>query len=911
VQFSPEAGLSVLRTGTGSLELLAGRDYRQMTPFGVYTAGTQIAGSEAWDLPRAAGWDGSVLAGYPDYEATLNARRMFFTEGGGDLLLAAQGEMRGHVYSDIGNLKFSNDIGRWLWRQGGSELGQRTAWGINFGQYVLSPLSGGVELAGFNGIGTLGGGHLTVRAGGDAGSTSNIGMNDFTATTSALDLFVASTGRVGADGTLAVSGGGRLSLEVGGRLNTGVDTGNMPVTTGQVVNLRGDSRVRAGTIGMSLEAGYGLKAGGDPRAVDVRAPRDRAGFGGINLLVGDGAMTLEARGDLSVITARDAGRVPLRGGETQASSQGQDGSAVSAFSLWTERSGLELFSAGGDILQRPVLSLDSNALRYDPGRFSAIAANGSVTTAINLAPSRQGLLELLARDNIFGTSSISSAALESLATPQAPLWLLSAFGSRLASNYYAAIDRPSPEGDIYEPLFEGSVLFAHGVDRATALHAAGGEPIRLYAVRGDIMAVNGLERALVEGGRDIEHYYIAARPLQLRAGRDILASGFVSHNAPTDVSVLQAGRDILNTRIDLAGPGLLEVTAGRSIQQGLPADNSSSNFTLRSIGPIFEGDTRPGASIVLSAGMGARGPDYAGFAARYLDRANLADPGAPLADQAGKVAKTYEDRLLAWLRERFGYAGGAEGALAAFLALPVEQQGVLVREVFYEELRQGGREYNDPDSRRAGSYLRGRAAIAALLPEGTGRGDIVFQGSAGAHTQFGGDIQVLVPGGGLTLGANGVLPPPSTGLLTQGEGAVEIYTRDSVLLGLSRIMTTFGGGILAWSAEGDINAGRGSKTTLVYTPPKRSYDALGNIRLSSNVPSSGAGIATLAPIAEVPPGDVDLIAPLGTIDAGEAGIRVSGNVNLAALQVVNAANIQVKGESAGLPVVASVNVGAL
>ncbi|MCY1543907.1 hypothetical protein D9M68_797460 [compost metagenome] len=38
---------------------------------------------------------------------------------------------------------------------------------------------------------------------------------------------------------------------------------------------------------------------------------------------------------------------------------------------------------------------------------------------------------------------------------------------------------------------------------------------------------------------------------------------------------------------------------------------------------------------------------------------------------------------------------------------------------------------------------------------------------------------------------------------------------------------------------------------------------------------------------------------------------MSGNVNLAALQVVNAANIQVKGESAGLPVVASVNVGAL
>ncbi|MCY1231009.1 Filamentous hemagglutinin family outer membrane protein [compost metagenome] len=50
---------------------------------------------------------------------------------------------------------------------------------------------------------------------------------------------------------------------------------------------------------------------------------------------------------------------------------------------------------------------------------------------------------------------------------------------------------------------------------------------------------------------------------------------------------------------------------------------------------------------------------------------------------------------------------------------------------------------------------------------------------------------------------------------------------------------------------------------------------------------------------------------MGTIDAGEAGIRVSGNVNLAALQVVNAENIQVQGKSTGIPVIAAVNVGAL
>jgi hypothetical protein len=147
-------------------------------------------------------------------------------------------------------------------------------------------------------------------------------------------------------------------------------------------------------------------------------------------------------------------------------------------------------------------------------------------------------------------------------------------------------------------------------------------------------------------------------------------------------------------------------------------------------------------------------------------------------------------------------------------------------------------------------------------------------------------------------------------LVTQGSGNIQIYSQGSVLLGLSRIMTTFGGNIIAWTANGDINAGRGAKTTVVYTPPKRVYDIYGNVTLSPTVPSSGAGIATLNPIPEVKAGDIDLIAPLGTIDAGEAGIRVSGNINLAALQIVNAANIQVQGSSTGIPTVQAPSITA-
>jgi len=75
--------------------------------------------------------------------------------------------------------------------------------------------------------------------------------------------------------------------------------------------------------------------------------------------------------------------------------------------------------------------------------------------------------------------------------------------------------------------------------------------------------------------------------------------------------------------------------------------------------------------------------------------------------------------------------------------------------------------------------------------------------------------------------------------------------------------------------------------------------------------ATGGGIGVLATVAGVKPGDVDLIAPIGTIDAGDAGIRVSGNLNISALQVVNATNIQVSGSSAGSPAPVAPAVGGL
>jgi hypothetical protein len=72
---------------------------------------------------------------------------------------------------------------------------------------------------------------------------------------------------------------------------------------------------------------------------------------------------------------------------------------------------------------------------------------------------------------------------------------------------------------------------------------------------------------------------------------------------------------------------------------------------------------------------------------------------------------------------------------------------------------------------------------------------------------------------------------------------------------------------------------------------------------------AGSGIRTILTGDNVTPGDVDLIAPAGTVNAGDAGIGAAGNLNIAARQVVGLDNIQVGGSSTGVPADTS-NLGA-
>ncbi|MDC8757692.1 filamentous haemagglutinin family protein [Janthinobacterium fluminis] len=980
---------SVLRTGAADLGLHAAGDLGMNSLYGVYTAGASSQATQAGDpynLPRVVGSNGTVLSdANKGYEKFVNGgaeslARAWYPAGGGNLTLQAGGKLTGELMQRISSVGASrpnprdfgvttNDTANWLWRQGsGSALGegndQAAAWWINFGSYATRGTTD--TLLGFTGYGTLGGGDLRVDVGGDAGVVSRRGTAIRTGTdnrrSNGLVLAVGGTGRVLADGSLALTGGGDLSLRVGGALNPFAldplgDVYTDAVLNGAVVNLRGDVQMQAGAMGsqsLSYSENPNLQSVRETRALDPFSANRAVAQGGILLVPGDASYHLSARGDLVVTGANDAGRAAIQN-RSPLTVGGVRGSGESWFTLWTANTAIRLFSAGGDLtpqIANPGAPPTDMAHVY-PSILSAVAASGSLyygsavtlretqaSGALVLAPSANSLLEFLASGSIHGggyTVSPSGAAESAMATPFHP-----AFRGTLANG--TAVSNLAQAGNLVE---DDRPLFALGANTVSAGGAHGSEPVRFYAVHGDLVGVASgrinsfLSNDPTRAGRT---YYEAGQPVRMMAGRDIVGSGtpigqalrvdaslgalyessgnLFAHNGPTDVSLISAGRDIVYSSFSVAGPGTLEITAGRHIQM-------EDRAGVSSLGPVVPGDSRPGASIAMLAGVGANGPDYKDFLARYLGEGNRAQAGLPLADQPGKVVKTYEAELATWLADPahgLGFTGTVGEARAFFDALPATQQRIFARQVYFAELKAGGREYNDAGGARFGSYLRGRNAIAALFPKAAAdgkpidySGDItMFRGNLGAtprsgfvRTLFGGDIQLMTPGGRQVYGIEGEAPPSDSGVITQGAGDIAIYSLGSILLGQSRIMTTFGGGIMGWSAAGDINAGRGSKTTVVYTPPKRVYDMWGNVTLSSNVPSTGAGIATLAPIPEVPAGDIDLIAPLGTIDAGEAGIRVSGNVNLAALQVVNAANIAVKGESVGMPTIAAVNIGAL
>ena len=927
---------SVIRTGTGSLSLLAGGTLDEATSYGIYTAGTQSPGIDgsAYD-PRSANYtlsDPAEGVATQAQASVYDSIHAAYPTGGGDVTITAQDNLL-TTYQNlylVGSTAQTSPTGEWLDIQGNTTT-QPGAWSITFGNYLpFATTSSSATsiilpvLVGFSGIGTLGGGNLTVKVGGGAGSAAFENSNNATTgqifdadfngydysynDTSSLYLAVGGSGRQTANGVV-VTGGGRLSLDVGGALDATpnvVPNAALPnETDSTILSLRGTVSIEAGSISSVNGQTFHGAAVDNPFSASI--------FNGPEIDLGDATATVTTRGDLSLGQSLNPGLLPTF--DTQ-----PDGSST-WFSLWQPNTSLSLFSASGDV--SPALVTGTTV--YYPPRLSVVAASGSIyelgatsgNSVLETAPSASGEIEFLAGASIVaGLSSNDSAQ---------------AFGPTID---ISGAD-PSLLPSVTNPAFSGGTgaiasdtesgvdtLFAYSTDGATSfVHANDPQPIRFYAASGDI-------EDLSTGQIINATQYVGAKAVQIRAGNDIVnldraaQTGLFFNSNPTDISVISAGNDIYYANAQVSGPGLLEVSAGGNIDQTDTGTTGAPDpSTLVSLGYLVDrtvATQNAGAGITVTAGVQPGAINLAGFAELYFNPANLADATTPLQSQPGRVVRTYQGQLLAFMQAR-GYTGSASGALAAFLALPAEVQQILVLQTYYAELNQSGLDYADPSSRFYRSYLEGTDAIHTLFPgtDLTGRsaasgGSLTLTGNSGITTEFGGNIEIADPFGATTVGVPGPVPGASSGIITQGQGDVDVYSYGSVLLGQSRIFTTFGGNLLIWlEGNGEINGGQGSKSTIVFTPPNITYDPYADIALAPTVPSTGAGLATLAPVAGVAQGNINLISPFGTIDAGEAGIRSSGNINLVALTVVNAANVQAGGKVTGVTVTAAPNTAGI
>ncbi len=394
------------------------------------------------------------------------------------------------------------------------------------------------------------------------------------------------------------------------------------------------------------------------------------------------------------------------------------------------------------------------------------------------------------------------------------------------------------------------------------------------------------KQAEVSAGRDIRDIYYA--------GQNLGANDFSSIKAGRDISFSSStGGSSLTTGIDQGGAGSLLVQAGGDIDLGTSAGIKSSgnayNQALGSKGStlvVVAGTTQDvtpaqadllfngihttdasGNDVIVQEGVRDYGTDYAAHKA--------SDPEKAAADLA--AARNMINTFF------FGSAtNGSTGSL---------NDGVGSINMTSSQI--------STNSGKDDIYVLARSAV------NVGKTAMILDKELAAQMQ------------------------KNTGIYTAKGGDINIVSGGDLNVNESRVMTFYGGDITAWSDQGNINAGRGSKSTISTDPPKlvmvkpaQTDPATGDIlvpaqfELVFSPPAVGSGIRALtysAGIGETAPpaGSIYAFAPNGNIDAGEAGM--AGNkLVLGATQVLNAQNISFSAGSVGVPTSeGTVSVGAL
>jgi filamentous hemagglutinin len=941
----------VIRTGTGDINIFAARDVKLLNDFAtIYTAGTQVGDPTLggrFDLPRLfADSDGA----FPLYPAQ-------YSSAGGNVTISAQNDIIHQTIGASGSLTADSDrelATNWLYRRGfvdpatgqfgASIFGDiaSTSWWVDFSNF-------------FEGVGALGGGNVAISAGHDVSNVDAVIPTNARAPKGLPDA-----------GALVELGGGNLLVQAGHDIDAGVyyvERGSGKLSAGNTIHTNStrspsltditqeDPFPAETWLPTTLFLGKGnfsVRATGDILLGPVANPFILPPGAG-NSFWYKTYFSTYAPGD-SVDVASLAGNVTLREGASLPS--GGIGEIAPTLLSWIQSQSVLTDDGTTAAFYQPwLLTVETDTSPFitvaqlmPPAiRATSFSSDVNIDGNLTLAPSPVGTVDFAAAHAINGlqvsgqtvingtTNNSWSAAMVNLS--DADPALLPSIASPFAYQTISGTDTFLPTQTDPDLLLSIDRIFAESgssqgvfgvLQTKQALHAAGilhlndPNPIHLYARIGDISGLTLFsgKPARIVSGRDISDIALYVQNIHstdltvVVAGRDLVAydpnsllraAAQAPGNALTIDSVSSLAGDV-----QINGPGTLEVLAGRNLDLGVGQNNpDGTGLGITSVGnarnPYLQfggADLLVGAGIGASTGLDFSRLDFPAFVSQFLDLSSAPENAA---------------RYLPELGALIGLANAPlDQIFDAYVQLPSAQQKTLTLDIFYDVLRDAGRDHNNPDSPGFGNFNAAEQAIAALFPGENWSGDISLT-SREIKTTNGGNIAIFAPGGSLSVGFNaGDNQPVDQGVLTEHGGNISIFAEESVIVGTSRIFTLRGGNEIIYSSLGDIAAGASSKTVLAAPPTRVLIDPQsGDVETDLSGLATGGGIGVLATVTGVPPGDVDLVAPTGTIDAGDAGIRVSGNLNLAAVQILNASNIQVAGSSSGVPVISAPNVGNL
>ncbi len=924
----------VIRTGSGDIDIHAANTVRLLNPFAsIYTAGTQVADPTGVFAP--GDFVTPILARNVSQTDLGSAQQNYaaqFSMAGGNVSITAGANIERKTENNFGLIDDSSRQmpNNWLLRRGvvdseGKFGSIRIGTGFSSTTDAAASTSWWVDYSNFfQSVGALGGGNVSLAAG------SEVRNIDAAIPTNAR----APRGTPSPDKLIEL-GGGDLRVKSGGDISGGV-----------FYVERGHGTLEAGgaiTTNATRSPSFGLVGNlNNPASAQL----DPLTWLPTTLFVGKSSFDLLAAGDLLLGPVSNPFLLPQGLNnrfwyKTHFSTYSPD-SSVSALSLggeltyrnavtlrnettaqpmlraWHQTQLLYTGTSSSTSFVQPWLRLTETSI--DP--FSPVWALAPATVSLtslsadlNLVgnitsfPSASGQIEFIAggsvnalqptgRSNIrvagestkiWTSSTVSLPDTDPRSIPGALSPLTSGgFNNRTLPEFLSNLDTALVDSGSITGI-NATLQAKQARHTPGGLHEEGADPLRIHALSGNLSGLSlfSAKQSHITAGANITDvaFYIqnngATDTTVVSSGGDIILS---DPNSPLRIAATSLGNALSDKQaavlagdIQIAGPGALHILAGRNLDLGIGASQSDGTGSgISSIGN-FRNTFLPstGAGILILTGSGAD---------QNLDEA------LEIEKFLSSLSSGEMEFLLTLLESQQDLSSLDDAARAEYAV-----------RTFFSILRDTGRDFNDPESPGFGNYDRGFAAIRSLLGETDERPGEIFARARDIRTRSGGDIRILAPGGGLTLAntafGNPLAPP---GIITEAGGSISIFTEQSVDIGIGRIFTLRGGDAIIWSSKGDIAAGTSSRTVQSAPPTRVIIDPQsGSVETDLAGLATGGGIGVLATVRGVDPGDVDLIAPSGTIDAGDAGIRVTGNINLAAVQVVNAGNIAAGGTSTG------------